>query len=500
MALTQEQIIEARKKYGIPTEGVGAGGAIGTGSTGNATPSWFADAQAQWQQSAPKPPAPPKLGDGALGDFSENVVRSAISPLVRTGSLIEKGLDQTAGRVINAAKGNGFVPTTSGQEAADTADAIDEGANDTTAGKVGSVVGTVAPYLVGGLEGKAVTEAPGVLPKVANFVAKKAPQLAADIGVGTAQTGDLKEGAVQGAAGLVGSELLGKTVAAIGSAVAPKTAAEKLANAINAVNPNLNGKKAIQGYRDLALGKRDVVGGTLTKRQELTAPKEIQELGQRLSDVVTSKNPLSNLRSLGKALKETETKLDDALVQGDPSFQYLADKPGLFTKLSEGETKIPREYEAIRDSKSVFNNVFNFAKGLVDEGEDTIPGLRDMRSAFDYQARLEYPNAFKEGGSIDVKTPAGRAIKQVRDIINDHLYETAPNGSQIKELIRREADIFRAVDNIAPKAAETHGLTTVDKIVQGFTKHPYVAGLAGLGAIGAAAYALPKAVQAGTGQ
>lgn len=67
---------------------------------------------------------------------------------------------------------------------------------------------------------------------------------------------------------------------------------------------------------------------------------------------------------------------------------------------------------------------------------------------------------------IDVKTPAGRAIKFVRDSMNEHLYNVAPNGSDIQKLIGREADIFRATDAVAPKAAATHGMSGIEKAVE----------------------------------
>lgn len=238
-------------------------------------------------------------------------------------------------------------------------------------------------------------------------------------------------------------------------------------SSIDAVNPDLSGKKLTAAYKDTVTGKRDVTPASIFKEQGLTPDQQAVNLGTRLQDLNLGKDPVKNLDILKTALNDTETKIGAAL-KGDPDVNYNADKPTLLTNLNDIKTTIPREFKSIKDSKAVFNNVVDFAKETIGKSDDTIEGLRDARTTFDNQAKLEYPNAFKNG-MVDVKTPAGRAIKQARDMMNEHLYNTAPNGSEIQKLIGREADIFRATENIAPKAAETHGQNLYDQTLD---RHP----------------------------
>jgi len=201
MSLTPEQITAMRTKYGIPEQGYGT--STTTSSSATAIPSAdariaklraAADAQRQVEEAKK-----PKLGQGAAGDFSGNVVRAIVSPLVRTGGMIESGLDQTLGRGINILKGNGNVPTTTGQQAQQTAQSIDDNANDTTAGKVGTFVGETIPYLLPMGEAaaaeKAVTKAsqvlPGVLGAGARILGKAGVQGALAGATKLAQTGDV---------------------------------------------------------------------------------------------------------------------------------------------------------------------------------------------------------------------------------------------------------------------------------------------------------------------
>lgn len=227
--------------------------------------------------------------------------------------------------------------------------------------------------------------------------------------------------------------------------------------AVNAVDPELGNKKLASAYQEVVTGKRKATSASIFDEQKLSPSEQIKGLGTRLKDVIKSDKPLKNLDSLGKELETTESKIEEAF-SSSPDLQYNADKSTLFEKLHSIKSTIPREFSSIRDSKATFNDVVDFGQEVLDKADDNPAGLRNARTAFDNQAKLEYPNAFKEG-AIDTKTPAGRAIKAVRDMFNEHLYTTAPNGSEIKRLIGHEADIFRASENIAQKAAKMHGET-----------------------------------------
>lgn len=257
--------------------------------------------------------------------------------------------------------------------------------------------------------------------------------------------------------------------------------AKSLQSSIDAVNPDLTGKKLTNAYKQVATGKRDIIKPSIFHEQGLTPDEKAIGLGTRLHDLkLSNKNHVENLKKLGTGLDDTEVKLTKAL-DGDPEINFNADKPALYEKLNGIKTEMPREFSAIKDSKSVFNNVVDFAKEITAKADDSIKGIRQARTKFDSQAMREYPNAYKDG-RVDTATPAGRAIKTVRDSMNEHLYTTAPNGSEIQTLIGREADIFRALDNIAPKAVKGQGKNI---LLQWAKEHPTAAKIAGYGVVGA---------------
>jgi hypothetical protein len=263
------------------------------------------------------------------------------------------------------------------------------------------------------------------------------------------------------------------------SKITPKN--NPIQDTIDAVNPDLSGKKLASGYEQVVKGDRSVTPSGIFTEQSLSPSERSINLGKRLNDTVIlqdgskiepvtlSKDHVENLPKLKTALTDTESKLQEAL-QGNPEINYNADKPTLFQALKKGQEEIPRGFR-IGPDKAVADDVFNFANKVASEADDSISGIREARTAFDNQSKTQYPAAFKEG-AIDTKTAAGAAIKKARDIFNEHLYNTAPNGSDIQKLIGREADILQATEPVATKAAKGEGMTKVEKAVKFVKEHP----------------------------
>lgn len=263
------------------------------------------------------------------------------------------------------------------------------------------------------------------------------------------------------------SDAVKSGVADVKTSLTPKPKAPVIppvSQSIEAVNPDLSGKRLVSAYKGTVTGNQKITPPSMFQEQGLTPSQQTINLGTRLHDLGMTKDPVQNLGILGKAMSDTEGKIDTAL-EGDPEINYNADKPTLLGKLDDLKANMPGEFSAIKDSKNLFNHVVDFAKATIGKTEDTVKGIRTARTTFDTQAKAEYPSAFK-GNGIDTSTPAGRAIKAVRDTMNEHLYNTAPNGSEIQNLIGRESDIYRAAENIAPKAAKGEGKNLIDQTLK----------------------------------
>lgn len=272
--------------------------------------------------------------------------------------------------------------------------------------------------------------------------------------------------------------------AAKGIVTKAPTAVEKdsINTAIRAVQPELNGKAEVGAYaKDFG---KNIQEKSFFKGQSLAPDKATIDLGTRLKDVLKSSDPAKNIKSLGIEFDATESKLAP-LLQNDKTpivKQSVADT------LDQSKTSLPREFTRIGGENSkVVDDVFDFAKERVNDAEPTVNGLRNARIEFDQQAKTQYPNAFKNG-AIDLKTAAGAAIKSARDTINDYMYQTAENGSELQRLIGHESDLFRARDIIANKAAANDGASTFSD----FISHPIVKRVGKVVGLGAGAAAGTK--------
>lgn len=281
----------------------------------------------------------------------------------------------------------------------------------------------------------------------------------------------------------IGENIVKPLVAKATEKIAERASEKATEVALDALNPELKGTKLSKAYKGVLTGKQEVIPASIFREQGLSAPEQVVNLEKRLSDsgIKLTKDPEANINMLKNALNNTEEKLTTAL-KSDPEVVYNADKGTLANTLKNISTTMPREFTAIKDNKTLFNSVVNFAQEVIGKAPDTIEGLRDARTAFDAQAMREYPSVFKTG-QLDTTTPAGRAIKTVRDAMNEHLYNTAPNGSEIQKLIGQEADIFRANENIAPKLQELHGEVkgVVGKALKAAKENPLKTGLAAVG-------------------
>lgn len=272
------------------------------------------------------------------------------------------------------------------------------------------------------------------------------------------KVGEAIAGSKVGQAVSSGLDTLGNTITSATS----KSSEKVLQDTIQSLNPELSGKKLTAAYsKNFGAGAKEA---GLLKGQAAPISEQTTKLGTNLQDLKLSpKDSFGNLQKLGQAMQDTGSKLDTLLAAD----KTPVIKQGVSDALDENLKTMPREF--IKDPNKSYQDVIDFAKQTVNKSEPNINGLRDAVTEFDNAARKEYPSAYKPGGYIDTKTPAGQAIKDARDTIRQYMYNTAEKGSELQKLIRRESDLYRARDLVAPQAAKGEGL---NKVQQFFKAHP----------------------------
>jgi hypothetical protein len=320
--------------------------------------------------------------------------------------MIENGLDQTLGRGINALKGNGFTPTTSGQGAQTAANQIDAGADQTFAGQAGTALGTVAPYFTPMGEEGVAAEGANLLSKAGNYALNQAPTIARDTAIGTAQTGNPVQGVETGAS--MGA------LKGVGDAVAPLLA--KL--------PTRIAQKALAG-----------------------ASPEVADHALQ----TTKLGPINNLLSDSKAATASGAKQIDAALSHPDHFGKTVDGGNIFQRVMNGNPEIPQsglkssdmtQPQLAQKVRQLLPNDGKLVSQLFSGKGLSLKDANSLRQKLDAVSKAVYINGAK------VDAPAVAASKQLgaevasalREQVKGQAKETVPMFDSLqKEINLRNA-------------------------------------------------------------
>lgn len=293
----------------------------------------------------------------------------------------------------------------------------------------------------------------------ATEAATKAPEAISDLATSAVEKGgNIIKGGVEGAKDAAGNII--SKIPGVGGKSAEDVA-------LQAITPSLKGKALVGAYTS-DFGEGSTKAGLLTK-QAAPISDETKRLAKSVGEYLTSsKDNIGNLQNLGKGMEETEASLN-TLLENDKT---VLDKEGIVSKLDEAKNNLPKEFISTNKqtgAQNLYNDVIDFMKDKIASAEEDIKGGRNARIEFDSAAKEQFPSAYNKNGFIDTTKPAGRAIKVARDIVNENLYNTAEQGSQMQQLIGKESDIFKATQVIGQKAAATEGKTALQIFMK---QHP----------------------------
>jgi len=428
MALSPEKIQQLRAQYGIPAQGYSVDTASGTPQVKNPTMSAEQRIKDLWPE--PTAPRPPRLGEGMAGEFGAGLVGS----LIKTGSTIEKGLDQTLGRGINILQGKGNVPTTTGDEARAFAEKVTD---QSAASKAGEFVGTAAQYLAGpGGAAKAPTATAGLLPKVGAFAARQAPEAVKDVAIGTLNTGDVGEGAIQGATAFVP---VGAARGAVGMATkSVENAGKKALSAIaDVVAPKIT---PVKGAKDLVSGASKMeVPGLLSKgKASYEANPRTQKVVDAVKDVwdTGAATVSKNFNNVQEAVEDTaENVVKPFLSQNKVPFNFQDFRDRL--TLVKPSTSLKSDKAAFetygRVREEILDDVANFIRHQGDvNGVTDMNALWDARKILDAKINAELKGTFGTPQYTGAKAAAADMRRAFKDFIVDSISNPGQAGTMNK--------------------------------------------------------------------
>lgn len=370
--------------------------------------------------------------------------------------------------------------------------------SDTASGKINPVSGVLqtAGAIAGGL-GDVVHRGLELIPGVKSVegLIGKGVTAAANTGVGKSIIGagesaaaahpelakDL--GAVGNIAGVVGAFTgAGAAKEAIGGAVGKAIGKDALGSVVADVAPDLSGKGAAAAAAKGGV-KKSGLFGTIGK----TATTGDKDIAQAVVDNVPGFSKMNTfadkLNATRTAVYDMADKLKQAVVQSGKDRIYP------FQELAKAIDGVDMPF-AIK-SDQVLERQFNLAREaalkIAQDKGGTISSLFDARKEFDQLVEKQFPTLYDRANA-----PMRDAITGVRNAMNDFIEHHLPAGNGFKQSLQQQSRLFRAIENMAPKATKEIGSNRFSRFAG---RHPkssgllktgakYAAGGVGLGAVG----------------
>jgi hypothetical protein len=235
--------------------------------------------------------------------------------------------------------------------------------------------------------------------------------------------------------------------------------------------------------------KKDIIAPT---KLEVQAAEEVAQIPG-----ISSKNTFQKNFNIVRDYNVGQAKQLEADIA---RYDFAISKKEVLSKLDEAAKSLQDNPLIVGDAEKTANKLIGGAKQFIQANEAKGSGILKARKEFDNWVLRQKPKAF------DAKSENAFTIanKEIRDTLNTILDENATNLG-IKDSLRKQFSIYRAMENIAPKAAEeantpirrafNNVMKTIgikNKLVQA------VAAAVGIGGLGAAATFAPAAVVVGT--
>lgn len=366
---------------------------------------------------------------------------------------------------------------------------ISSAIGDTASGKINPLSGVLqgAGAIAGGL-GDVVHRGLELIPgvKAAEGLIGKGVGAVANTGVGKAVIGagvsaanahpelakDL--GAVANIGGVVGAlSGVGAAKEAIGGAVGKAIGKDALGSVVADVAPELSGKAAVGAAAKGGVQKSGILG-TIGKTTTTADRNIAQAVVENVPDFAKLNTFAEKLNATRDAVYSMADKLKQQVIESGKDRIYP------FQELAKAIDGVEMPF-AIK-SDAILERQFNLAREaalkIAQEKGGTISSLFDARKEFDQLVEKQFPTLYDRANA-----PMRDAITGVRTAMNDFIENHLPEGSDFKKSLLQQSRLFRAIDNMAPKAVKEVGSNRFSRFAG---RHPRTSGLLKYGA-GAAA-------------
>lgn len=220
----------------------------------------------------------------------------------------------------------------------------------------------------------------------------------------------------------------------------------------------------------------------ILKPSEIAPSEEDIRLSQRISNspYFTGVQPIAENRSLLQNVKTINDEIGNVatkrIVPFLDNFKQGFNQKQILTKIRRVIGQKPLVFVSETAEGNTYKKVVETALKEIKKYPNNASGLWKARIGFDQAVRETFGDAI-----WDKSTPLRKAIGNVRDAMNDAIGDLTGNPTQWKEYRSYVADLYKAAETIADKAAAEVGTSKVSAFMK---KHPLLRSALRAGAYG----------------
>lgn len=274
------------------------------------------------------------------------------------------------------------------------------------------------------------------------------------------------------AGGLVTGVSEAKVVPVFAKALEARKASKTASFVKDLITPTMSAKDAATAIKT---GKVTEAGltGSRDVSQAIGGFENIQKAVESVRGVSPKKTLLENANAIHDEIGTVAETLKSSIK--DKGFFSPSEFKGYMNTV---KTELQQNPTLVGDAEKTANKILTKFNSLVAEKGYTPSGLLEARKGLDAWMSSQKGNVFNPNTESAVTT----ALRAIRQGGNDFLAQRVPDVA-VKELLAKQSDLYRAIENIAPKAAKEGG-----NALQRWVKaHPKIVSTAkyGLGLTGA---------------
>lgn len=256
--------------------------------------------------------------------------------------------------------------------------------------------------------------------------------------------------------------------------------------------------KATKAVREAEI-RRTAEGGLVSPRAVTPSSGEAS-IAQALSGVSDLKPRNTLLQNL-KVIQSDITAEAKTLAERLKSSTVKISRPDVKTSMDDVITRLQENPLLVGDAAKTADRTVAQAQKFLSDNANSPAGVLKARQQFDQWVGNQRPKIFDP----NTESALSIAVRETRQEMNDIIAKSVPDIG-VKDSLARQSNMFRAIDNIAPKAAD-EAATAIGRLGQrvkssiglsrGITSN--LPQLAGLGAVTGVGVASPAAVAGAAG-